>query len=139
MTEEAKRLCDVPSCHQYVYVSKWREHHDLLHQPEHPEKHVMYYSDHFQSLNNDLQKKALEFIKYHCLKYTGDGIYVCKPLPKNHRVHVLKKDETGEFTCTCQHWTTYQTICSHIAALYRFFAMRQRYDAPEPEEGRRKA
>ena len=127
MTEEAKRKCDVPGCDAYVYISRWAEHHALIHQPQSTD-YPVYWSDHFQALNKGVQEKAQEFIELRLIEYSGSGAYVCRPLPKNHRVHVMRKDpETREFTCTCQGYHANGT-CSHIGGLYRYFAMGQRYE-----------
>ena len=88
----------------------------------------MYWSDHYEALNATVQEKSDEFIELGLVSYSGGGAYVCKPLPKNHRVHVMRKDpETGEFTCTCQGFHA-NGSCSHIGALYKYFAMGQVYE-----------
>lgn len=102
------------------------EHKRLFHSSEQPNP-IQYYSEHYQALTQDSRKKAEEFIASHCIAYQGSGIYICKPIPGyNVRTHRLSKDEVGEFACSCQGYSV-NGSCSHLGALYKFFAMGQRY------------
>jgi len=120
-----------PLCKMMPIMGKEQEHNRMFHMPE-PDNGIQYWSDHFQQLGHAPKKKAQKLIDLQRIKYTGGCTYVALPIEGyNTRVHVMRKDETGSFRCSCQGFSKNGT-CSHIGALFLFFSMHQRY----PEKSR---
>jgi hypothetical protein len=93
---------------------------------------VQFYSTHLKNCTHSQLHKASLFVAYGCIKYDNfEKCYYCLPLNKangyhadyNSTTYYLKKNESGEVECDCQHCT--QRIraglspnCSHIDALH---------------------
>jgi len=123
-------LC--PFCNQpkgaWIPTFKYKEHQFYVHDiGKNPDPNaaflVQFYSEHTRALLKPQQLKVLKFLEHNCIVYEGGSTYICKSIPKyNKTAYKIKKDEAGILTCSCQYNTTKGEICSHIGALYEFWA-----------------
>jgi hypothetical protein len=106
-------------------------------QPETPEA-VQYYDHMSGELKHSQTHKARKFVEHGCVKYNGNGKFVCEPIPGyNSTTYLLDIDpSTRLFRCTCQcHKMQMRKIdlgetlelrpCSHILALIICFKERR--------------
>lgn len=117
-------------CNKDVIDTRWHEHTYFAHpSPNNNFKpnEVQFYSEHVRALANTQQSKIKKFIAYRCIEYVGGGVYICKPI-LNYNSTIYRMTKNGEgWACTCQHYVMHGTTCSHIGALYEFFALKQVY------------
>jgi hypothetical protein len=86
--------------------------------------------DHMSGIMTGTQEiKAGLFESQKKLQYIGHNEFICKPLGKNVQCHTLKKDEHGEWHCSCQWNTKKQKTCSHIMGLFLSFKNKSFGDA----------
>lgn len=116
-------LCEAELGHKvYIPLEDYEMHRLLVHNVKQPFNKVQFYSEHAKALEYSQRHKVEEFLENDCIQYAGDGIYVCKPIKGyNKTVYQLTKNESGEFTCTCQYNALYGRFCSHLGALYEYF------------------
>ena len=127
MTDERVKCPYDTNCTMLPLRDQLEKHRHDFHSRE-QDNGVQYWSDHYQTLGHAPQEKAQRLIDMRKIEYSGQGTFICLPIEGyNKRVHIMRKDETGEFTCSCQGFDRNGT-CSHIGALYLFFARGQRYD-----------
>ncbi len=104
---------------------------------------VQFYSAHAKALLQSQKHKVRKFLEHRCIEYAGEGKFICKPIEGyNKTTYELVKNEAGEFTCNCQHYTLKrqhgeEAWCSHLGALYEFFSRGRNY-SPLPQNEQNK-
>lgn len=113
-----------------VPLSKFEEHKSKVDEVPMPSSNgIQFYSEHSQKLLEGQRNKVIKFLQNRCIEYAQGGVYICKPIVGyNKTTYRMTKGEDGEWHCTCQFNTLKKEMCSHICALYEFFARHQRYD-----------
>lgn len=87
---------------------------------------VQYWSHHTQEFAQSQVHKAKKFLEYGCIEYSGEGFFICKPIPGyNSRTYTIKKNSEGKFECNCQKAMQGSETCSHVLALYYAFKIKQ--------------
>jgi len=113
-----------PLCKMMPIMGKEQEHKPI-HDPQPPSNQVQYYSSHARALLFSQQHKIGKFLEASCIQYQGGGVFICKPLEGyNKTTYVMRKNEQGDFTCSCQHFSKTGTFCSHLGALFEGFKRR---------------
>ena len=89
---------------------------------------VQLYSHHAKECLHSQQHKIDKFLEHGCIRYDDkEKVYHCLPIEGyNKTIYTIKK-EGGELVCDCQYCTTKikkgeDPMCSHIGALYEFWA-----------------
>jgi hypothetical protein len=106
-------------------------------------RNVQFYSERERDLLQTQKNKILKLIEHDCIQYSGNGIFICKPLiGYNSTTYKLEKNSWGDFECTCQAHQMKKKkgeyfFCSHIGALTESFARKKfvkRIDDDRQEE-----
>jgi len=101
---------------------------------ERPED-VQFYSAHARELLQSQQHKIRKFLQHRCIEYVGNNTFICKEIPGyNKTCYKLTKLLSGDFDCNCQGYMTRynrgdkRPFCSHLGALYEYFARGRKYE-----------
>jgi len=108
---------------------------------------VQYWSHTARQLEKSQINKAKKFIEFDCIKYAGNGVFVCEPLPGyNSTTYTIDKSPNYEktFACNCQCWQKKLkegeiipegANCSHVLSLYFCFKMNKKFDGYDDRYG----
>lgn len=99
---------------------------------------VQFYSRHAKELKYSQRHKSLKFLKHGCIKYEKEKqAFLCLPLEGyNSTTYEMVRSKEFGFECDCQGFQTklkkfkegsgIKPTCSHIGALYEYFARSNR-------------
>lgn len=91
-------------------------------------ENVQYYSHHAKECRNSQQHKIDKFLEHHCIQYDQEKkVYYCLPIEGYNKTTYTIRKKDGELVCDCQYCQTKlrkgeDAMCSHIGALYEFWA-----------------
>lgn len=83
---------------------------------------LCYWDNISKTLKGSQKSKAKAFNREKCIKYIGNGAFLCSPIKDYNSTFYTMKKEHGEFKCNCQWNVKNNLMCSHIMALYLYFA-----------------
>ena len=94
---------------------------------------VQFYSDRVKDLLHTQQHKIEKFLEHKCINYLGQGKYYCHFIEGyNNTTYIMEMNADKDFECNCQAFQSAKKkggyfMCSHLGALYEFFARKQTY------------
>ena len=77
-----------------------------------------------QTLKGSQVAKAKKFCKLKLVKYVGDGLFACLPIPGYNSTTYAMVKERGEWVCSCQWFVKQGLVCSPLRALFLYFKQR---------------